>query len=170
MTKNFRRPNKRDLFIVGTAAALAFAPHAMAAEEKPSTADAETLREENAQLRQQLAEMKKKLDHLKNGAGKPAKTATKEKPQTNFTTMKELDPAYANMGKVSAVQSDPGMTGAAANTGGADQAPRAAAKAAAQMTCGANMKFAMPEGSQFYYNPTTCTTPIRKGCGWSIRD
>ena len=32
MTGIIRRPNKRDLFVVGTAAALAFAPQAMAAE------------------------------------------------------------------------------------------------------------------------------------------
>ncbi len=151
MTNNFRRPNKRDLFIVGTAAALAFAPQAMAAEETRSTADAETLRVENARLRDQLAAMQKKLDGLKKGAGKPAKTATQQKTAENPPAMKELDPAYGNIGKATIAnaaqaQSDP-------KTGNADQAPSSPSKTAAEMTCGANMKFKMPEGSQFYYNP-----------------
>jgi hypothetical protein len=151
MTRNFRRPNKRDLFIVGTAAALAFAPQAIAAEETHATTDAEALRAENAQLRDQLAAMQKKLDGLKKKSGKPAKTATQQKPEKNPSAekntpgeknlstekdpfaMKELDPAYTNTGNAGQAQS--------------------AAKTAAQMTCGANMKFTMPEGSQFYYNP-----------------
>jgi hypothetical protein len=153
MTKTIRRPNKRDLFIVGTAAALAFAPHAMAAEENRSTADAETLRIENAQLRQQLADMQKKLDGMKKGAGKPAKTATQQKPQTNPTAMKELDPAYANVGNASGVQSDPSKTAADANATKTGQAESASSKTAAEMTCGAMMKYKMPEGSQFLYNP-----------------
>ena len=139
MTKNFRRPNKRDLFIVGTAAALAFAPQAMAAEGSSGTADAETLRVENARLRDQLAAMQKKLDGMKKGSGKTAKTATQQKSPENSPAMKELDPAYGKIGD--------------ANTGNAGQAQNAPSKTAAEMTCGANMKFKMPEGSQFYYNP-----------------
>ena len=116
-----------------------------------STADAETLRVENAQLREQLAAMQKKLDGLKKGAGKSAKTATQQKTAENPPAMKELDPAYGNIGKANIanaaqVQSDP-------KTGNADQAQSSPSKTAAEMTCGANMKFKMPEGSQFYYNP-----------------
>ena len=64
MTGIIRRPNKRDLFVVGTAAALTFAPQAMAAEGTGG-ASVETLRKENARLHNQLAEMQKKLDRMK---------------------------------------------------------------------------------------------------------
>jgi hypothetical protein len=55
MIKSIRHPNKRDLFIVGTAAALALAPRAAAAEETHATTEVEALRAENAQLHDQLA-------------------------------------------------------------------------------------------------------------------
>ena len=88
MTGIIRRPNKRDLFVVGTAAALAFAPQAMAVEGTGGDASVETLRKENARLHNQLAEMQKKLDRMKG----------ERKSRKNPIAVKELDSGYANGG------------------------------------------------------------------------
>jgi hypothetical protein len=153
MTRLIRRPNKRDLFVVGTAAALAFAPQAMAAEGTGGDASVETLRKENARLHNQLAEMQKKLDRMKEG----------RKSRKNPIAVKELDSGYSNGGggKTSAsmtcganMKTSAGMTcGANMNMNGASKPQDASGKTSAEMTCGANMQFKMPEGSQFLYNP-----------------
>ena len=114
MTGIIRRPNKRDLFVVGTAAALTFAPQAMAAEGTGGGASVETLRKENARLHNQLAEMQKKLDRMKEG----------RKSRKNPIAVKELDSGYANGG---------GGKTSASMTCGANM------KTSAGMTCGANM-------------------------------
>ena len=153
MTGIIRRPNKRDLFVVGTAAALAFAPQAMAAEGTGGDAGVETLRKENARLHNQLAEMQKKLDRMKG----------ERKSRKNPVAVKELDSGYANGGggKTSAsmtcganMKTSAGMTcGANINMNGASKPQNASGKTSAEVTCGANMTFTMPEGSQFLYNP-----------------
>ena len=154
MTGIIRRPNKRDLFVVGTAAALTFAPQAMAAEGTGGASSVETLRKENARLHNQLAEMQKKLDRMKEG----------RKSRKNPIAVKELDSGYGNGGggKTSAsmtcganMKTSAGMTcGANMNMNGAAASkPQDAGKTSAEMTCGANMQFKMPEGSQFLYNP-----------------
>ena len=153
MTRLIRRPNKRDLFVVGTAAALAFAPQAMAAEGTGAGASVETLRKENARLHNQLAEMQKKLDRMKG----------ERKSRKNPIAVKELDSGYSNGGggKTSAsmtcganMKTSAGMTcGANMNMNGASKPQDASGKTSAEMTCGANMQFKMPEGSQFLYNP-----------------
>jgi len=143
MTRIIRRPNKRDLFVVGTAAALTFAPQAMAAEGTGVATSVETLRKENARLHSQLAEMKKKLDRIKGG----------QKSRKNPNSLKQLDSGYANGG--SAGKTSAGMTcGANMNMNGAAAGKtQGAGKTSGEMSCGANMMYKMPPGSQFYYNP-----------------
>ena len=138
MTTTVRRPNKRNLFIVGTAAALALAPRAFAAEEAPGAREVKTLRTENAQLRRRLAEMEKKLARATAGQ----------------YSLKKINSGYANgapAGKTSA-----GMTCGAnmnMNAGTAGKVQNAGGKTSGEMTCGANMMYKMPAASLFYYNP-----------------
>ena len=150
MHRTVKRAAKRDLFIVGTAAALALAPPALAAEQASAASEVDTLRSENAQLRSRLAEMEKKLaratagDHslkkLKSGYA----NGGADKASTAMT-------CGANMGKSSAGMTCGANMKMSGETAGAAQA--AAGKTSGEMTCGANMMYRMPRGSQFYYNP-----------------
>jgi len=134
-----RRPNKRNLFIVGTAAALALGPHA-AAEQALSANEVNALRTENAQLRNRLAEMKKKLAQAQRSNGR--------------YSMKKLNSGYAN--GAGAGKTSTAMTCGAnmnMNGGAAGKSQDVGGKTSGEMTCGAKMTFRMPPGSQFYYNP-----------------
>lgn len=143
MNKNESRTNKWARFIVGTAAALAVTPQAMAAEQSVrGTTNVDALNEENAQLRKQLAEMQKKLDRLAGGGGKAATTAAPTKATENPFAMKELDSGYANASTTGQAQSDASKT--------------TTEKKAGEMACGANMMAdmsAMEAGSQMQMNP-----------------
>jgi hypothetical protein len=149
MTTTIKRPNKRNLFAVGAAAALAFGPCA-SAEETPSASEVKTLRTENAQLRSRLAEMEKKLARATVGHYSLKKLNSGYSKDGGGKTSAGMN-CGADMRKTSA-----GMTCGAnmkANGGAAGAAQSAGGKTSAEVTCGANMKFTMPEGSQFLYNP-----------------
>jgi hypothetical protein len=140
MTTNSGRSNKRNLFIVGTAAALVLAPQAIAAEGSDGASEVKALRDENAQLRNQLAEMQKKLDQTA-ARGRSTQSAKRSGRQDPYA-LKAVGPDSA--GKASAEMT----CGANMNMNGP-----AAGKTAGEMTCGSRRMGPMPKGSQFYYNP-----------------
>jgi hypothetical protein len=159
MRTPIKRPNKRDLFIVGTAAALAFG-HSATADGAPAEKELSALRDENAQLRKQLAETQKKL----------AKATSAAQQGKNHYRLRQLSSGYANGPKpaagmtcganmrmgAGARKTAGGMTcGANMNMGGGagGKTQGSTGKTSAEVTCGANMKFTMPEGFQFLYNP-----------------
>jgi hypothetical protein len=166
MNKNASRTKKWARFIVGTSAALAVPPQALAAEQSArSTSNVEALSEENAQLRKQLAEMQKKLDQLTGEGGKAAAKAAPAKATGNPFAMKELESGYGNVSTTAQAQSGASKTPAEKKASemacganmmkGGEMACGAKMMKGGEMACGANMvdMGAMEKGSQMQMNP-----------------
>ena len=166
MTGTVERLNKRNLFIVGTAAALALAPCA-AAEEASSAGELNALRSENAQLRNRLAEMERKLAQATGPSNQSKSRYSLKKLNSGYsngagagkTSSAMTCGATMHAGKTARVQNAGGKTSGAMTCGASMQAGQttgvqgAGGKTSGEMTCGANMMYRMPRGSLFYYNP-----------------